>query len=124
MIAFDFPVPPSINHYYRSVRGRVIISKRGRVYRETVCALVAEKGFAKTLEGKVAIKIDFFPPDRRRRDADNVLKALLDSLQAAQLFYDDSQIHDLSIRKQDMEKGGRVFVQIWEIGKNGKRKKV
>ncbi len=115
MLEFDFPVPPSVNHYYRNFKGRVYISPKGKSYQKTVAAIVADRGSVEPLEGKVGVKIEFYPPDRRRRDADNILKSLLDAIQAAQLFYDDSQIHDLSIQKKEVEKGGRVWVKLWEL---------
>lgn len=54
------------------------------------------------------------PPDRRRRDIDNLAKALLDALEAGGLFHDDCQIDDLRIirDKEDIVKGGKVVVHI------------
>jgi len=62
--------------------------------------------------GPLAIRIDIAPPDERRRDCDNVQKAVLDALQHAGLFWDDSQVVWLLSIKHESEKGGRVKVRL------------
>ena len=52
------------------------------------------------------------PPDNRRRDIDNVQKALLDALQHGGAYADDSQIVRLSIEKGPPVAGGRSLVRI------------
>jgi crossover junction endodeoxyribonuclease RusA len=69
----------------------------------------------KTLEGRVSIFIAAFPPDKRRRDLDNVLKQLGDSLTHAGVYQDDCQIDDLRIIRRPVEKGGRLSVVVAEI---------
>jgi Holliday junction resolvase RusA-like endonuclease len=56
--------------------------------------------------------VDAYPPDRRRRDLDNILKAILDALQHAGCYADDSQIHALRAIKQEPQPPGRVVVTI------------
>jgi len=55
-----------------------------------------------------------YPPDKRKRDLDNILKALLDAMQGS-LYEDDSQIDQLLIKRGDVIKGGKVRVTIEEI---------
>ena len=38
---FDLPYPPSVNHYWRQFRGRMVISKEGRTFRKNVQARAA-----------------------------------------------------------------------------------
>ena len=38
------PWPPSINHYWRNYRGRIVVSADGRQYRQTVSYLILEQG--------------------------------------------------------------------------------
>ena len=51
-------------------------------------------------------------PDRRRRDIDNVGKALLDALQHAGCFDDDEQIDVLHIERRTVIKGGACRVVV------------
>ncbi|MBI2930977.1 MAG: hypothetical protein HYY16_04950, partial [Planctomycetes bacterium] len=44
MIELELPFPPSVNHYYRHVGPRTLISREGRRFREEVCALLAAAG--------------------------------------------------------------------------------
>jgi crossover junction endodeoxyribonuclease RusA len=102
-LSFTLPYPPSVNTYWRHpsrgpLAGRHLISQEGRAYREAIRAHVAELK-DKTVTGPVAVDIEAFFPDRRKRDLDNILKSLLDSLTHAGVWEDDSQIVDLRIRK-------------------------
>ena len=109
------PFPPSANRIWRSVciRGkpRVLLSRQGREFRETVAATLAGK-LPPTAMGRLAVSIDAYPPDRRRRDLDNLQKAILDSLQAAGVYLDDAQIDVLQIRRCPPEPGGKVVVHL------------
>lgn len=112
MIQFALPWPPSVNHYYRHVGPRVLISRAGRKYRERICALLADLGVP-TLVGSLDVTIDAFPPDRRRRDLDNLQKCLFDSLQHAGLYQDDSQIDKFAVtRREVMRPAGKVLVTV------------
>lgn len=108
--------PPSVNTYYRHIRsgklaGRTLISENGRKYREYVKASVHVD---KPLEGMMDVDITLYPPDNRRRDIDNVLKSLLDSLTHAGVWVDDSQIKRLSI-EMTSTKGGKATVMVRPI---------
>lgn len=48
---------------------------------------------------RLSLTIDAYPPDRRKRDLDNILKSLLDALQHAGIYSDDSQIDILKISR-------------------------
>ena len=52
------------------------------------------------------------PPDRRRRDLDNLAKAVLDGMNGV-LYDDDSQIDNLIIRRGEPMPGGLVEVVMW-----------
>ena len=62
--------------------------------------------------GRLAVRIEAFPPDRRKRDLDNICKSLLDALGHGLVYADDSQIDELSLRRRSPEKPGRVEVEI------------
>ncbi len=111
MIRLNLPWPPSLNHYYRRVGARTLISRAGRVYRET---LVNQLQHLDTDLGlsRLRVSIQAYPPDRRRRDLDNAQKALLDALQHAGIYGDDSQIDLLEIARCETVPGGRMQVTI------------
>ena len=107
------PWPPSINHYWRNYRGRIVISADGRAYRQTVSYRILEQGIPRdNLNCRLAVRIDAYPPDKRRRDLDNIQKALLDAIVAADVIEDDSLIDALSITRHDACEDGKVIVRI------------
>jgi crossover junction endodeoxyribonuclease RusA len=67
--------------------------------------------------GRLELSVMLYPPDRRRRDIDNVCKALLDSLTFAGLIEDDSLIDKLTIERGTVVKGGkcRIYLQPYTI---------
>jgi crossover junction endodeoxyribonuclease RusA len=110
--------PPSTNRYWRNLAGRTVLSKAGRLYKETVAMTVRKQlGMpVQAMTGPVAVHIDLCPPDRRRRDIDNHAgKGLLDALQAAGVYEDDSQIVELHAYMRDVEKGGRCAVEVMAL---------
>ncbi len=113
-LRFELPFPPSINHYWRRVGTRTLISRAGRAFRVCVCSLLAAQGI-EPLGGPLAVQIDVYPPDHRRRDIDNLQKALLDALQHAGAYHDDSQIISLSITKRGPTPGGKTVVRIQKL---------
>jgi crossover junction endodeoxyribonuclease RusA len=114
MIELELPYPPSVNHYWRRVGARTLISRGGRAFREAVCALLAARG-VRPLTGPLAMEIVVHPPDRRRRDIDNVQKALLDALQHGSAYGDDSQIIRLAIEKGEPVEDGKTVVRIQKV---------
>lgn len=113
------PFPPSINTLYPIVRGRKILSKKGREYKENSGKLFQEIDY-NTLTGSIDMCISLIVPDRRRRDIDNYTKVVLDLLTEQQVYKDDSQIVYLTIRKSGPLQvngkniAGAAEVAIWE----------
>lgn len=126
----ELPWPPSVNHYWRSptngkLAGQHMVSQEGRVYRNRVSHIIAVRRagmvgadlelVSKIASSRLGVLIDVWPPDRRRRDLDNIGKALLDSLEAGRLMQDDGQIDLLTYRRQAVFAGGLVRVSLWPI---------
>ena len=109
---FVLPYPPTMNTYWRKFRNHMVISKKGRAFRTAVC--LALKG-VKPLEGQLLMRIRAYPPDRRKRDIDNIQKPLLDALEKAGAFVDDSQVAVLITMRRDPVRGGRTEVLIKQI---------
>ena len=117
-IRLTLPWPPSVNHYWRNFRVRMVIGAKGRAYRHAVIAAVIEQGVSRDrINCRLAVSIDAYPPDNRRRDIDNINKALLDAIVAAEVIEDDGLIDALSIIRLDPAKDGRVEVRITEYNK-------
>jgi crossover junction endodeoxyribonuclease RusA len=111
------PWPPSANTYYRHVSrgplaGRVLLGEAGRAYRKAVDAVVAQARARKALAVPLEVRIAAFPPDRRKRDLDNLLKSVLDCLEASGVIENDNLIESLSIYRAERVAGGQLEVQI------------
>lgn len=111
MIELELPYPPSVNHYWRRVGPRTLISRGGRAFRDEVCAILAARR-VQPLVGPLAVSIELFPPDRRRRDVDNAMKSLLDALAHGGAYHDDSQVARLTIQRRGVVPGGKVRVRL------------
>ena len=104
-VKMALPWPPSVNHYWRRVGPRTLISREGRTFRRNVCALLCGGRPRKPpAGGRVALAMDAFPPDQRRRDLDNLLKSVLDALEHAGVYADDSQIDLLLVRRGEVDR--------------------
>ena len=110
------PYPPTANTYYRHVGYRTLISREGRAFRKDVCALLGGGGPRKPpAGGRIALCMDAFPPDNRRRDIDNLQKPTLDALQHAGVYVDDSQIDLLLSRRRHVVPAGRMEVEMLDL---------
>jgi crossover junction endodeoxyribonuclease RusA len=92
------PYPPSLNHLWRRVGSKTLLSAEGRRYHELVGAFVKIiRSQGSTVPGPPhRVTMLATPPDRRRRDLDNLLKASLDPVYRA-IGHDDSEVEALSI---------------------------
>jgi Holliday junction resolvase RusA-like endonuclease len=113
MILF-LPYPPSVNKYWRHVGFRTLISREGRRFRKHVIAILASIG-CKPIQGPLIAEVEVYPPDNRRRDLDNVLKALFDALGHGKAYYDDFQIVELHVKKCEIVPGGKVRVVLRQV---------
>jgi crossover junction endodeoxyribonuclease RusA len=117
MITLKLPYPPSVNHYWGQVGSRKFLGKKGKEFREAVflCALNARH---RVLNARLEVKVYLYPPDKRKRDIDNVLKSLLDALEHARVYENDSQIDKLCVTRMEVMKEGYCEVTITEINQD------
>ena len=85
----------SVNKFYRSWQGKLIISKDGREFKKEVDLLL--NNYEKIL-GKIKLTLILHFKDKRKRDLDNYNKVLIDCLKN-KLFEDDDQIYQLYMEK-------------------------
>ena len=116
----ELPWPPSTNTYWRHVGSRVLLSKDGRDYRKHVGWIALESRLAGIIpklpmQDRLKVTILASPPDRRRRDLDNILKSLLDTLTFVGVWEDDSQIDDLRVIRGIPSFAGSVVVTVEKI---------
>ena len=103
-----------MNHIWRRLGSRTVISREGRRYRQTVCAALAAMRVTAML-GRLSVRVTVCPPDARRRDLDNVQKALLDALAKGGAYRDDSQIDRLEVIRGPITPAGKVLVEITQL---------
>lgn len=112
MIKCILPWPPSVNSYYRKVGNKMLISERGRKYRVEVKKICYALRINKKLSGDLKLYARCYPPDHRRRDIDNLSKAILDSLEKGGVYSDDNQIKFLFLKTEKVMKNGAIEVEI------------
>lgn len=117
-IRLKLPYPPSVNHYWRSFvppgakRANVYVSEEGKAFRRIVEGACLEGGI-QPISGRLKLTLDIWPPDRMRRDLDNLLKALMDALQHGGCCKDDGQVKTIHAQMHsynDMYPLGRAEV--------------
>jgi len=113
-IHLELIFPPTVNSYYgHNTRGIKYITKRGRVFRETCAELcLQQNAYGLEINNRLSVDVILYPPDRRIRDLDNYMKALLDALTISKVWEDDSLIDTLTIHRGKIVKGGKCAVRI------------
>ena len=110
--------PPSDNTLYpRAKHGRRFLSKRGKDYKQLARMSLNTKYKElnyKPFEGPINMSISVHFGDKRRRDVQGHLKALIDAFQGI-LYKDDSQIVFISASKHYDKVMPRAEVIIYEL---------
>ena len=97
-----------------------MISKKGRQYKHDVsgCCVADDADEAarrhSLYDKRIILDIELYPPDARKRDLDNTVKAVQDALVFAGVFADDSQIDRLTVTRMEKVKGGKAIITISE----------
>lgn len=112
MLNLILPFPPSVNSYWGFKGSHRYLTPKAKDFKQSVFWLFRQsqhKGFG---GHRLSVSIIFQAPDRRKRDLDNYLKSLLDSLTQAGVYNDDSQIDFLSVSRGDIAQGGLTRLSI------------
>ncbi|HEX3767537.1 MAG TPA: RusA family crossover junction endodeoxyribonuclease [Puia sp.] len=129
ILELELPYPPSVNHYKKA--GRIVKTAAGKLYQQRVNTdetktfyfqvyiltkkLIPAEWPKSCDKATFSLKIYVYPPDGKKRDLDNILKVLIDSLVRAHIIKDDSQVCRLYVEKCDIIKNGKVLVRIEEV---------
>ena len=113
-IKLTLPYPPTVNHYWGQLGSKKFLGKKGKEFREEVIIAVynARQG---GLNARLHVEVYLYPPDNRKRDLDNVLKPLLDAMEHAGCYENDSQIDKLCITRREVVPQGSCYVEIKEL---------
>lgn len=119
MIELELPWPPTVNTYWRRGPTHTYLSKKGRAYKEAVkVAVLTQLGKLPFLKSRLSVSLHLYPPDKRKRDIDNHVKAVLDSLTESRVWHDDEQVDELQIVRGDIVKGGMAKVVVRKSGES------
>ena len=113
-LEIELPYPPSVNHYWRHTRnGRHYISEKGRAYKAEVSRICRQFD---SFKGAVKVQLLVYYPDQRKRDPDNLHKALWDAVTASGLIEEDHNhiLVDVRTITAGFKKGGMVVLRIKE----------
>ena len=144
-VTLDLPWPPSINSYFmeyamppagaliekrirdhgfnemhvwlrKNTRVMKRVDEKGHLYRADVQEYVLRNRLNKGYQEPLLMYMDFYQPDRRKRDLDNHYKPLIDALEHACVFLDDHQIKGhRTMMQEEIIKGGKVVVRLEEL---------
>ena len=101
----------SVNKYYRSWQGRVLISKDGREFKKEIDTYLYNQP---KILGKIKLNLILHFKDKRKRDVDNYAKVLIDCLKN-KLFEDDDQIYQLFMEKHIGCGYNKICIQVDSI---------
>lgn len=111
------PWGPSVNNYYAPGSGKVrYVSAKGTRFRRDVEQCVNEQCPGLILNERLCVDAILYPPDRRKRDLDNYMKALLDALTHSGIWGDDDLIDQLQIYRGEITPSGCILVEINPAG--------
>ncbi|MES2356255.1 MAG: RusA family crossover junction endodeoxyribonuclease [Pseudomonadota bacterium] len=112
------PYPPSGNRYWRVYQSRIVKSAEARTYQNAV-RLLAINWRRKFWDGRLAARLELYAPNKIKMDLDNSAKVVLDALQSAEVYENDSQIDDLHIVRCGIEGHGKIVITLSKIVEPG-----
>lgn len=111
---FILPLPPkSTNSGYKTGRGNFYKDESIKEW-ESDCLWTLRGVFKKPIEKEmITVNIGFYFGNKRRNDIDGKIKYVLDLLQRAGAYTDDSLVTDLIVAKRFDKENPRLEVEIY-----------
>ena len=110
--------PRSTNNIYRSTCmgkfARVYMSAEGKALKEDYQWQAKSQWKKQPLKGNIGLQIDLYFGDLRKNDIDNFNKLLFDSLTGI-VWVDDTQIQEMTVRKNYDKKEPKIEIEIYEL---------
>jgi len=98
------PWPPSVNHYWEKNHKGMHLGKAAQDFKtEAGFLLVRARPVGWPLGERYSLRLYCFPPDKRKRDLDNILKGIMDAGNKI-VYGDDEQIDQLSVARYQVDK--------------------
>ena len=116
-VTCELPWPPSANHAWRAVDGKVHRSEPYRDYKKAVGDSVLEQRVRRHwTTDRLAIGLVFYPPNARTFDIDNRVKTVLDCLMHAGVILDDRFVDVIVLARGSVDAPhGAVLAHIQEL---------
>lgn len=90
-------VPPSVNHYVRHVRGRHVVTKEAKAFKEAVAIFSRESPHWDDTKATYIVGINIWLGKKQRGDIDNFPKLCLDGIRDAGVIHSDAAIKQLYV---------------------------
>ena len=101
---------PTVNEFMAIFRGRRIKTVKCREFKkEAQKQLIEQFSDVLLINSQIKVKINLYFKDKRKRDVDNYLKAIFDSLTGA-VIEDDSLIKKCTVEKFESD---REYIEIY-----------
>jgi crossover junction endodeoxyribonuclease RusA len=97
-ITITLPWPPSVNRIWRHSGKKVYRDPKYMEWRKQAGWQMKLNGSYNRLDGYFSATLVLSPPDKRRRDLDNVIKPIFDLLQDLQWIKNDYLCEDLHVK--------------------------
>ena len=92
------------------------MSKKGRLFADNASTLMREQNVPLGIEGGLSLTVIMYPPDKRKRDLDNHMKATQDAITKHGVWLDDDQINQLYVYRGEVVKKGKIVIMISDEG--------
>jgi Holliday junction resolvase RusA-like endonuclease len=102
-IVLPWDVLCSVNQRTNPVGGKQYLTERYRRCLRSAEMAVRGQWGRPIIAGPVALTFDFYPPDKRRRDASNWIKLPEDSMTGT-VYHDDSQVRTFTVTEHDADR--------------------